>query len=92
MAKFVMLGKYTVEGVRDISPKRTKKVVGIIKKFKGKVSAMYALLGRYDLLFVVEFASNADAMKASIGITKLTGIGFVSCPAISVEEFDKILK
>jgi len=91
MAKFLMLGKYSVDGVKGIAAERTQKVVEIIQKSGGKVNEMYALLGRYDISFVVDFPGNADVMKASIAITKLTGIGFTTCPAIPVEEFDKIL-
>ena len=91
MAKFLMLGKYSAEGIKGIAPERTKKVVEIIQKSSGKVDGMYALLGRYDISFVVDFPGNAEAMKASIAITKLTGIGFTTCPAMPVEEFDKIL-
>ncbi len=91
MAKFLMLGKYSVDGVKGITAERTKKVVETIQKSGGKVNAMYALLGKYDLSFVVDFPGNDDAMKASIAITKSTGIGFTTCPAIPVEEFDKML-
>ena len=91
MAKFLMLGKYSVDGLKGITAERTKKVVDIIQKSGGKVNAMYALLGRYDVSLIVDFPGNADVMKTSIAITKLTGIGFTTCPALPVEEFDKIL-
>ena len=91
MAKFLMLGKYSVDGVKGITVERTKKVLEIIQQYGGKVNAMYALLGRYDLSFCVDFPGNNDAMKASIAITKSTDIGFTTCPAIPVEEFDKML-
>ena len=91
MAKFLMLGKYTMEGVKGIRATRTYKVVAKIKKASGKVSAMYALLGNYDLAFVVDFPSYAQAIKASIALTKLTGIGFTTSPAVTVEEFDKMI-
>lgn len=91
MAKFLMLGKYSVDGVKGIAAQRTKKAVKIIQKNGGKVHAMYALLGRHDLAFIVEFPGNAGAMTASIAMTKLTGIGFTTYPAIPVEDFDKIL-
>ena len=90
MAKFLMLGRYSVEAIKGIAPERTKKVVETIEKAGGKVNAMYALLGKYDLAFVVDFPGMTEVIKASVGITKLTGIGFTSSPAISVEEFDRI--
>ncbi|MCQ9205190.1 MAG: GYD domain-containing protein [Omnitrophica bacterium] len=52
---------------------------------------MYALLGSYDLAFVVEFSESLEAMKASISVTKLSDISFTTFPAISVEEFDKAI-
>jgi len=90
MAKFLMLGKYSVDGIKGIKAERTKKVVKIIRKSGGKVNAMYALLGGYDVALVIDFPGNANVLKASIAITKLTGIGFTTCPAMPVEEFDKI--
>jgi uncharacterized protein with GYD domain len=89
MAKFLMLGKYSALGIKGIKAERTKKGLAVIKKAGGKVIAMYALLGSYDLAFVVDFPGNVQAMKASVALTKLTGIGFTSSPAISIEEFDR---
>jgi len=43
------------------------------------------------LAFVVDFPGMAEVLKASVALTKLTGIGFTTSPAISVEEFDKIV-
>lgn len=90
MAKFLMLGKYSSEAVKGISAERTKKVAGTIEKAGGKIDSMYALLGTYDLAFVVDFSGLKDVMKASIALTKATDIGFNTMPAITVEEFDKI--
>ena len=91
MAKFLMLGKYSGEAAKGISGERTKKGVGAIEKAGGKIDYMYALLGAYDLALVVDFPGVKDAMKASIALTKATDIGFSTLPAITVEEFDKIV-
>lgn len=90
MAKFLMLGKYSVEAIKGINAERTKKVTEAIEKAGGKVNAMYALLGNYDLAFVVDFPGITEVMRASVAVTKLTDIGFTTSPAISVEEFDRI--
>ena len=91
MAKFLMLGKYSVEAIKGIAADRTKKGMEIIEKAGGKVNSMYALLGNYDLAFVVDFPGITEAMKASVALAKLTGIGFATSPAMSIEEFDKII-
>ncbi len=90
MARYLMLGKYSLEAVKGISSERTKKAVSVIEKAGGKVSSMYALLGNYDLALVVDLPGTSEAMKVSIALADLTGISFTTSPAISVDEFDKI--
>lgn len=90
MAKFFMYGKYSQEAMKGISAERTKKALEAITKAGGKVDSMYALLGKYDIVLIADFPAVADVMKASIALNKLTGISFVSFPAITIEEFDKI--
>ena len=91
MAKFLMLGKYSVEAIKQIKADRTNKVVDVIEKFGGKVIFMYALVGGYDLAFVVDLPGVQEVIKASVAITKLTDISFTSLPAVTVDEFDKML-
>ena len=91
MAKYLMLGKYTLEALKNISSDRTKKVTAVIKKNGGRVESMYALLGKFDLAFTVDFPSVHDVMKASVAIAKMTGISFKTYPALTVEEFDKLM-
>jgi len=90
MATYFMFGKYTLEGIKGMSAERTKRIEDVIKKSGGKVKSMHALIGEHDLVFIVEFPSNQEAMKASVAITKLTGISFTTSPAVTVEEFDKL--
>jgi len=91
MAKYLMLGKYSLAAVKGIKAARTKKAVDSIRKSGGRVNAMYALLGRYDLALVVDFPGNAAAMEASIALAKLTGVAFTTSPAMNIEEFDKLV-
>jgi uncharacterized protein with GYD domain len=91
MVRFLMLGKYSLEGVKGISAGRTKKVVDLIKKAEGKVNSMYALVGIYDLAVIVDFPGISEVMKASVALTKSTGISFTTFPALTIEEFDKLV-
>ena len=92
MATFVLMGKYTHEGLRDIGARRTAEAVGLIEKFDGQVTAMYALLGPYDLMLIVNLPGPREAMEASIALARLTGISFTTCPAVSVERFDEMIE
>lgn len=91
MAKFLMLGEYSQEAIKGMSSERTGKVIDVINKSQGRVDSMHALLGSYDLVLLVDFPGISEALKVSIAITKLTGISFTTFPAITVEEFDKIV-
>jgi len=90
MAIYFMYGKYSKEALGSISAERTKKAAEVIAKAGGKLVSAYALLGKYDLVAITNFPGTAEVMKASIALTKMTGISFTCFPAISVEEFDKI--
>jgi uncharacterized protein with GYD domain len=91
MATFFMFGKYTSKAVEEISAERTQQAVGEIKKLGGEVMAMHVLLGEYDLLFCVTLPGIDEAIKASVTLSKLTGISFTTCPAVTVETFDQLV-
>jgi uncharacterized protein with GYD domain len=91
MAIFLMFGKYSAEATRGISAKRTEEAAGVIKKFGGEVKSMYALLGKKDLVFIVTFPGIEQAMKTSVALSKLTGISFTTLPAVTIEDFDKMM-
>lgn len=91
MATFILFGKYSAEALKGVSAARTKKAAALVKKLKGRVVGMYAMLGDKDLVFVLELPGMEEALKASVGLFRLTGITFTTSPAVSVEEFDKLL-
>ena len=91
MATYLMLGRYTAEGIRGASPARTRKIVDLISTCGGKVDSMYALTGNRDLAFFVEFPSTEDALRASFNLAKTTGIAFESNEAVPVSQFDRLI-
>lgn len=90
MGTYFMFGKYTPEAVKNISGKRTEEALSLLKRLGGKVKEVYALLGPDDLAFIVELPGTEEAMKASLALSRLTGIGFTTSPAVKIEDFDKI--
>jgi len=91
MATFLMIGKYSSGALKQMSAERTDKAVNLIKNLGGEVKAMYALLGEKDLAFIVTLPGIEQAMKASVALNKSTGISFTTFPAVTVEEFDKMM-
>ncbi|MCI0705617.1 MAG: GYD domain-containing protein [Planctomycetia bacterium] len=91
MATYLMFGKYSPEAVKAISAKRTADSVAVIKQHGGELKAGYALLGGTDLVLIVDLPDTERAMKTSVALSKLLGISFTASPAVSVEDFDKLL-
>lgn len=88
MATFCMIGKYNQHSLGNVSARRTKEAEHLIARYQGTIKSMYALLGENDLIFIVDLPAIEDAMKVSIGLSKLTGISFTTSPAVAVEDFD----
>ncbi|MBN1900370.1 GYD domain-containing protein [Candidatus Sumerlaeota bacterium] len=91
MMTFFMFGKYSAEAVKEISANRTAKSQKLMKKFGGKIKSIYALIGDWDLVLIVELPGVTEAMKASVALSKMSKISFSTSPAIPVEQFDKIM-
>ncbi|HZS63178.1 MAG TPA: GYD domain-containing protein [Xanthobacteraceae bacterium] len=91
MATYVMMGKYSAEAIKGISARRSDEAKALIKKHGGELKAGYALLGGVDLVLVVELPDTARAMAVSAALAKATGIAFTTAPALSIEEFDKMM-
>ena len=91
MNTYLLFGKYSSNALKNASATRTRKAEHLIGRFHGKVKSMYALIGQYDLLLVVELPGVEEVIKVSTGLMELTGITFTTVPAISISAFDKLI-
>lgn len=91
MATYFMFGTYGKDSLRGISAARTKKAEALIRKLGGSLTSAYGLLGEKDIVLIVELPGVEELTKASIGLSRLTGIAFASVPAIPVDRFDKLV-
>lgn len=92
MATYMMFGRYTQDSVKRISAKRTGQAEALVKKYGGEIKAGYALLGKIDLVLIVEMPDTEQAMKTSVALSKMLGISFATAPAVAVEAFDKLME
>lgn len=91
MATFFMFGRYSKDALEKVSVERTRQAHQLIEKLGGKIKAIYALLGEYDLVIIVELPRMAEAMRASIALKRATDISFFTTAAMPVEEFDQMV-
>lgn len=91
MATFFMFGKYSADALGKISVQRTREAHQLIEKFGGRIKAVYALLGEYDIVIISELPRMAEAMQASVALKRLTDISFFTAAAMPIEEFDQMV-
>lgn len=82
-----MFGKSSSEELREITVKYTAEVANLIQHFGGDVKSMYVMLREKYLFLILVFPGIKRATKASIALSKLTGISFRILSATTVEEF-----
>lgn len=91
MATYFMFGIYDADSLEGISADRTQNARQLIESSGGKIRSMYVLMGDQDLVIITDYPDLQSAIKASISLTKLTGIAFSSSPALEVQEFDQLM-
>lgn len=92
MPIYAALGRLTGEGARDMkgSARRYEENKKVFEEAGAKILAGYALLGRYDLLFIIEAPDNRTAMKLSMKTASRGTSAYETMPAVPIEEFFKI--
>ena len=88
---YFMFGSYSPDSIKKISPHRTDDVVGIVERFNGQILAMYALIGAYDVVIVMNLPGNQEAMEVSVALHRATGISFTTAPALSIGRYDELI-
>lgn len=90
MSTYLMYGKYNPGSLNKISRERTDQALNLIKENGGQIKSSYALFGENDLLFIISFTENKDAIKTSVELGKILNISFTTMPAITIDEFDEL--
>jgi uncharacterized protein with GYD domain len=91
MGTFFMFGRYSTEAAERVSVERTREAHRIVESLGGKIKAIYALLGEYDIAIITDLPRMAEAMQASVALKRATGISFFTAAAMPIEEFDQLI-
>lgn len=94
MAHYVILSRLTDEGRKTIKqrPERVMEVNKEIEAMGVKVKQQFAVLGQYDFVNIVEAPDNQTVVKMSVELGSRGSVQLLTLPALSVEEFVKVLK
>jgi uncharacterized protein with GYD domain len=89
MPTFLLLSKLTPEGVQTIknNPARIREVNKEIEQLGAKVTAQWAVLGRFDFVNVVEAPDEKTIARVSLELGSRGTASYETLTAIPVDEF-----
>jgi len=92
---YVSLVKFTQHGLSTMKDKGVERAE-VVKKHAqtlgGKLIQAYYCLGEYDVVAIWEFPDNRTAMKASVLNASLGHIEIKTMPAVTRDEWKKLLQ
>lgn len=94
MQTYVILMNFTEQGVKTIkdSPARISGMFKSVEAAGGKILALYATMGQYDLVAISEGPSDEVALLQLIGLGMAGNVRTTTLKAFSVEEFAAVLQ
>jgi uncharacterized protein with GYD domain len=89
MPTYVLLSKLTPEGVQTIknNPARIREVNKEIEQLGAKVTAQWAVLGRFDFVNIVEAPDEKTMARVSLELGSRGTASYESLTAIPVDDF-----
>jgi len=94
MPVYVTLWKYTKEGLTDIknTTERYKVVNEIITSHGGRVVGAYGLIGRYDVMTIVELPDEKALVSSILKICSKGRVTAETLTALPIEDFLKLTR
>ena len=94
MAHYILLLKYTDQGIRNVkdTTKRATAFGDMAEKMGSKVSSMLWTMGQYDVVVHVEAPNDETAAALSVAGAKLGNVSIQTLRAFTASEVEGILK
>jgi uncharacterized protein with GYD domain len=96
MAKYLIEGNYTVEGIKGVLKEggtgRREAVSAALKALGGRIESMYYAFGDTDVYVIVEAPDNVTAAALAMGVAATGTVGVKTTVLLSVEEVDQATK
>jgi uncharacterized protein with GYD domain len=96
MAKYLIEGSYTVEGIKGVLKEggtaRRDAVAGALKGLGGKIESIYYAFGDTDVYVIVEAPDNITAAALAMAVAATGTVGVKTTVLLSIEEIDQAAK
>ncbi len=92
MPDYAFLMRYTEQGRGDIktSPQRIKDAKALVEKLGGRVTGVWMIMGKYDLMAVASFPDDETATLFSMGLCRIGNVTTHTMRAFNEDELAKI--
>ena len=93
MATYIVLAKFTDQGIRKVkdSPKRAVAAKELSTKFGVTMKDIYWTLGQYDMVTIFEAENDAAMAAFGLAVGTAGNLSFQTLPAFTKEEIGGIL-
>ncbi|SNQ60568.1 GYD domain-containing protein [Candidatus Methanoperedens nitratireducens] len=94
MPKYIILFRFTPKGIEHIkeSPARVEAAKQLFREMNAKVEEFYALMGRYDTIFIAEAPDDETIVKAVAAVGSLGNVQAETLRAFTEEEFRNLVE
>jgi len=94
MPHYVSLLRYTQQGAAKIkeSPKRLDAAKKAAEAAKGKITAWYLTMGKYDAVIISEFPNDESAARFMLSTGSMGNVTTQTLKAFSEDEYRRIIE
>jgi len=96
MAKYLIFGSYTQEGVQGLLKEggsaRRAAVKKLVSSVGGKLEAFYFAYGEDDAVIIADLPNNAAAAAVSLTVSASGAVSTRTVPLLTPEEIDEAVK
>lgn len=96
MAKYLIQGSYTTEGIKGVLKEggsgRREAVTTALKGLGGKIESMYYAFGDTDVYVIIEAPDNITAAALAMGVAATGTVAIKTTVLLSIEEVDQATK
>ncbi|MEE8282090.1 MAG: GYD domain-containing protein [candidate division NC10 bacterium] len=94
MPTYVILGKYTLQGIRKIkgTTKRADAFRNLAKKMGARVKEIYWTMGQYDVVTIIDAPDDATATRLLLAAGSMGNVQTETLRAYTQNEVARILK
>ena len=96
MAKYLIFGSYTQQGVqgllKDGGSSRRAAVKKLVGSVGGKLESFYFTYGEDDVVLIVDLPDGASAAAVSLTVSASGAVNLRTVPLLTAEEIDEAVK